>query len=129
MKHAVLVIVACFALGGAALYSGRVLSPYVTFAEAAQSSAAVQIIGRPTGGTSFPLDGNGCTVITLADHYDSSRQMNVTYCGVVSENINHAETVAASGTYDSDRRTFMARRLYYKCPSKYRREASPDSDF
>ncbi len=122
MKKTVLILIIVLSGGGILFFSKNFISPYVSFSEAKKTLSQVQIIGLPQESTSPVYTTEGCLLINLKDYYDSDSEITVQYCGVVPQNLQHSEKIAAHGSYNMEEKVFRAKRLYYKCPSKYTKQ-------
>lgn len=120
MKRLVLGIVILTSLSLIIFFSQSFISPYTTFEKAGTSLDKVQIIGIPERQTDNIFDAEGCLILNLSDYYDPESSMTVKYCRGVPKNLSHAEQVVAHGQYDKKEEIFIASRLYFKCPSKYK---------
>jgi cytochrome c-type biogenesis protein CcmE len=128
MKKLLLIIIAILSLTGIFYFSTGFISPYDTFAEAKTSGSKTQIIGYPVKNKKVGFDESGCLLIEISDHYDPSTQIVVKHCRATPKNIEHAESIVAHGTYDIKSGYFIATKLYYKCPSKYRKQAEDSNE-
>lgn len=105
---------------GFAFYSfNAALSPYVTFVEAAEYPARVQILGYFIDDTPAHFDINTGELQFYMVDGDGTEAM-VLYNGVKPDNFEHAENIVVVGQYKDG--IFWAEDLLVKCPSKYEEE-------
>jgi len=112
------------ALVAAGVYFGitsfkKSVTPYISFAEAKQSTGMVQVNG-------VLADKN--YVLKKDEQYlefklrvSRGEILPVAYRGVIPGNFDQATSIVALGRYQSDH--FEAEQLLVKCPSKYQAEA------
>ena len=107
-----LLLILCFFAFSAVSYQSS-LTPYVTFAQARNTTAIVQIKGVIAGNTVTYEAGK--LLFQLKD--DRGETATVIYTGSMPDGLEQAEAVVAVGNYDMG--TFIAKKLLVKCPSKY----------
>jgi cytochrome c-type biogenesis protein CcmE len=95
------------------------VTPYITFAEARQSSGMVQVNGVLADKNYVAKQEEQYLEFKLRD--DQNHVMNVVYRGVIPGNFDQATSIVAIGRYKGDH--FEAEQLLVKCPSKYQAEA------
>jgi cytochrome c-type biogenesis protein CcmE len=95
------------------------VTPYITFAEARQSSGMVQVNGVLADKNYVAKQEEQYLEFKLRD--DQDHVMNVVYRGVIPGNFDQATSIVAIGRYKGDH--FEAEQLLVKCPSKYQAEA------
>jgi cytochrome c-type biogenesis protein CcmE len=95
------------------------VTPYITFAEARQSSGMVQVNGVLADKNYVARQEEQYLEFKLRD--DQDHVMNVVYRGVIPGNFDQATSIVAIGRYKGDH--FEAEQLLVKCPSKYQAEA------
>ena len=95
------------------------VTPYISFAEARQSTGLVQVNGVLADKNYVLKKDEQYLEFKLRD--SRGEVMPVAYRGVIPGNFDQAVSVVAIGRYDSDH--FEAEQLLVKCPSKYQAEA------
>lgn len=95
------------------------VTPYITFAEARQSSGMVQVNGVLADKNYVAKKEEQYLQFKLRD--DQDHVMDVVYRGVIPGNFDQATSIVAIGRYKGDH--FEAEQLLVKCPSKYQAEA------
>ncbi|OPZ49916.1 MAG: Cytochrome c-type biogenesis protein CcmE [Firmicutes bacterium ADurb.BinA052] len=115
-KRLVLIIlmVVAFAVFAAGAFRSA-LTPYVTFAEAAQRGGSVQVSGLAHKDTARVDAGSGMFLFDLTDR--SGQTMPVQFGGAPPGNFDEAESVVVVGNLHDG--VFEARKILVKCPSKY----------
>ncbi len=103
--------------GGFAFYTfSSSLSPYVTLAEAAESSRQVQVIGNIVRDHEVQFDAEaGVLQFYLVD--EEGTVASVHYKGPRPDNLEESENIVVVGQYIDG--NFQAEKLLVKCPSKY----------
>lgn len=117
MKRAYLIAMLFIGLG--LLMAGRAMIqtivPYVSVAQARESTRKVQVKGQLVQG-SVRLDHTRMqTLFTIQD--DRGDRLLVVHPKIAQGNIQDATEVVAIGQMQGD--VFLAERILYKCPSKY----------
>ncbi len=121
-------VVILAALGfGATTFKGSLVN-YLSFPDAVRATdSTVQIMGVPQAASVAP-DGAGLR-FTMTDGQGHS--MPVLLTGTKPEDFDSAAArgykIAAVGTYDPSRNTFVADSLLVKCPSKYQGAKTADA--
>ena len=112
------VVVIVFA--AVAFYSFQAsLNPYVSLAEAAETTRQVQVIGYINDPASIGFNRqSGSLEFILTDDHGSS--VKVEYAGPKPDNLEHADNVVVVGQHFEG--VFIAQKLLVKCPSKYEQE-------
>lgn len=105
------IILASIAFGASAFV--RNLTPYVTFPEARQSKASVQVMGKLDKDSVVAANGKLNFVIVQAD----GDRMPVTFVSAPPPNFARALEVTVRGSFDGQQ--MQADNLLVKCPSKY----------
>jgi len=108
------VLVVAFLAYGASSFKSN-LTPYVSFGEAMQSPAKVQVAGALVEGSSAYIDEEQELRFVIFD--ENGLRMPVRYRGVKPANFEEATQIVAVGAYDGT--AFEAEQLLVKCPSKY----------
>ena len=96
----------------------KTVTPYISFAEAKQSSRLVQVNGELADKNYVMEADNQFLEFRLKD--EEGEVMPVRYHGVIPGNFDQATMIVAIGRYDGDH--FAAEELLVKCPSKYQTE-------
>ena len=109
-----IIIIAVFTVFGALSFR-KSLTPYVTFEEAKEADAAVQVIGKVVPGESSYDTTTHLFYFTLEDAEGGI--LNVVFDGTKPANFEQATDVVAIGRYQNER--FVANQILVKCPSKY----------
>ena len=91
------------------------MTPYISFAEARQSSGLVQVNGKLADKNYVLKRDQQYLEFKLRDTKDEV--MPVVYRGVIPGNFDQAVSIVAIGRYSGDH--FEAENLLVKCPSKY----------
>jgi cytochrome c-type biogenesis protein CcmE len=94
----------------------KTLTPYVPFEQAMRSPATVQVAGTLVPDTSVYSEADRTLRFVLREK-DGTATMPVDYSGVKPSNFEEATSIVAIGSWDG--KTFHARQLLVKCPSKY----------
>ena len=113
-----LVLVAVGAYFGVTSFKKSV-TPYISFAEARQSSGMVQVNGVLADKNYVLKKNEQYLEFKLRDSHGEI--MPVAYHGVIPGNFDQATSIVALGRYRGDH--FEAEQLLVKCPSKYQAEA------
>ncbi len=87
---------------------------YVTFAEARESTRAVQVKGVAIDGTVIEYEGETWS-FEMEDLAGEAQR--VTHTGAIPVSLFEADNVVVNGRYDGD--DFVATQILVKCPSKY----------
>jgi cytochrome c-type biogenesis protein CcmE len=95
------------------------VTPYISFAEARQSSGLVQVNGTLADKNYVMKPAEQFLEFRLKDSHGEI--LPVRYRGVIPGNFDQALAVVAIGRYQADH--FEAEQLLVKCPSKYQAEA------
>jgi cytochrome c-type biogenesis protein CcmE len=95
------------------------MTPYVTFAEAAESVRVVQVMGGLEKGSSRYDTTSKTLHFNLVD-LETKKILPVAYRDVKPANFEDAVSIVAIGKYQKD--GFHAEKLLVKCPSKYQGE-------
>ncbi len=95
------------------------MTPYISFAEARNSSGLVQVNGVLADKNYVLKKDEQYLSFKLRD--SRGQVMDVVYHGVVPGNFDQATSIVAIGRYTDDR--FKADQLLVKCPSKYQAAA------
>ncbi|MDH7553237.1 MAG: cytochrome c maturation protein CcmE [Spirochaetota bacterium] len=121
MKKSNIIIVSIIAVCGAvALFSFKgILTPYVSFDEAAKGDAYVQVLGKLVKSVPVQNSADGF-IFTIED--DNAKRLTVIHKGSKPLNFEHATSVVAIGTYNKEKQIFEADKILVKCPSKYTKE-------
>ena len=112
------------ALIAAGVYFGvtsfkKSVTPYISFAEAKQSTGMVQVNGVLADKNYVLKPSDQYLKFNLKDA--KGEVMPVEYHGVIPGNFDQAVSVVAIGQFQRDH--FEASQLLVKCPSKYQEEA------
>lgn len=110
----IILVVAAFAVFAAGAFRSA-LTPYVTFAEAAQRGGSVQVSGVADKDTARIDAESGMFLFSLTDR--SGQTMPVQFAGAPPGNFDEAESVVVVGNLHDG--VFEARKILVKCPSKY----------
>jgi cytochrome c-type biogenesis protein CcmE len=110
----IVLIIAAFAVFAAGAFRSA-LTPYVTFAEAAQRGGSVQVSGVADKDTARIDAESGVFLFNLTDR--SGQTMPVRFAGAPPGNFDEAESVVVVGNLHNG--VFEARKILVKCPSKY----------
>ncbi|MDW8103817.1 MAG: cytochrome c maturation protein CcmE [Armatimonadota bacterium] len=117
MKKAYLVAVGFIVLG--LLIAGRAmiqsLVPYVSVAQARESTRKVQVKGQLVQGTVRIDHTRMQTLFVIED--EKGDRLPVVHPKIAQGNIEEATEVVAIGQMQGD--AFVAEKILYKCPSKY----------
>ena len=108
------VLVVAFLAYGTTSFKSN-LTPYVSFAEAANLERKVQVAGGLVENSTEYLDESQELRFTLVE--EDGDTMVVHYDGVKPGNFEEAVQIVAVGSYDNG--VFHAEQLLVKCPSKY----------
>ncbi|GAB4114202.1 MAG TPA: cytochrome c maturation protein CcmE [Spirochaetota bacterium] len=121
MKKSNIIIVSIIVVCGAvALFSFKgILTPYVSFDEAAKGEAYVQVLGKLVKSVPVQNSADGF-IFTIED--DNAKRLTVIHKGSKPLNFEHATSVVAIGTYNKEKQIFEADKILVKCPSKYTKE-------
>jgi cytochrome c-type biogenesis protein CcmE len=116
--------VLALALVGVGAYYGvtsfkKSVTPYISFAEARQSTGMVQVNGVLADKNYVLKKDEQYLEFKLRD--SRGEIMPVAYRGVIPGNFDQATSIVALGRYQGDH--FEAEQLLVKCPSKYQAEA------
>ncbi len=95
------------------------VTPYISFAEARQSTGMVQVNGVLADKNYVLKKDEQYLEFKLRDTH--GEVMPVAYHGVIPGNFDQATSIVALGRYRGDH--FEAEQLLVKCPSKYQAEA------
>ena len=95
------------------------VTPYISFAEARQSTGLVQVNGVLADKNYVLRKDEQYLEFKLRD--SRGEVMPVAYRGVIPGNFDQATSIVALGRYQGDH--FEAEQLLVKCPSKYQAEA------
>jgi cytochrome c-type biogenesis protein CcmE len=95
------------------------VTPYISFAEARQSTGLVQVNGVLADKNYVLKKDEQYLEFKLRD--SRGEVMPVAYRGVIPGNFDQATSIVALGRYQGDH--FEAEQLLVKCPSKYQAEA------
>ena len=106
------IIIASLAFGARAFVTN--LTPYVTFDQAREARAPVQVMGK-LDKESISIDSGTTLDFTLLD--DKGDRLPVTFSAARPANFEMAVQVTAIGRYDG--KIFQAENLLVKCPTKY----------
>jgi len=98
----------------------KTMTPYITFAEARQSSGLVQVHGVLADKQYVLQQDRQFLSFRLKD--EQGEVLPVEYQGVVPGNFDQATSIVAIGRYRNG--TFAAEQLLVKCPSKYQAEGA-----
>jgi len=94
------------------------LTPYVSFAEAKETSQKVQVIGEVDRNAVRYNDQEMQLEFNLVDaKVEDGERMTIVYDGTMPGNFDQAERVVCVGRYENGK--FHADELLLKCPSKY----------
>ncbi len=110
----IVLMIAAFAVFAAGAFRSA-LTPYVTFAEAAQRGGSVQVAGVAGKETARMDAGSGIFRFDLTDH--EGQTVPVQFAGAPPGNFDEAESVVVVGRLHDG--VFEARKILAKCPSKY----------
>jgi len=113
-----LALVAVVAYYGVTSFKKSV-TPYISFAEARQSTGLVQVNGVLADKNYVLKKDEQYLEFKLRD--SRGEVMPVAYRGVIPGNFDQATSIVALGRYQGDH--FEAEQLLVKCPSKYQAEA------
>jgi cytochrome c-type biogenesis protein CcmE len=91
------------------------LTPYVTFAQAKNTSGNVQVRGV-LAAEKISLTDNG-KMVQFALKDEVGETVTVLYRGTKPDGMEQATSIVAIGKYHNDQ--FVAEKLLVKCPSKY----------
>ena len=91
------------------------LTPYVSFAEARERGARVQVIGSIVG-SSVVYDTDSLT-LTFTARDETGDELPIVFKGTMPGNFDQAPKAVCIGTYRDGR--FHADELLLKCPSRY----------
>ena len=95
------------------------LNPYVSLAEAAETTRQVQVIGHINDPATIGFNQqSGSLEFIFTD--DAGSSAKVEYAGPKPDNLEHADNVVVVGKYLEG--VFVAQKLLVKCPSKYEQE-------
>jgi cytochrome c-type biogenesis protein CcmE len=108
-----MLVVAFLAYGATSFKSN--LTPYVSFAEAMQKPAKVQVAGSLVPDSTTYVEESENLSFGIED--EDGTRMKVLYDGVKPGNFEEATQIVAVGSYHDD--AFYAEQLLVKCPSKY----------
>ena len=97
----------------------KTMTPYISFAEAKNSSGLVQVNGTLASKNYVAKPNAQYLQFDLKDQ--KGEVMKVEYHGVIPGNFDQATSIVAIGRYQGDR--FAADQLLVKCPSKYQAQA------
>lgn len=100
---------------GALSLKGSVV-PYVGVREAMRSGRTVQVRGKIEGGSARFDPRTGKIQFTLID--EKGMRMEVSYRGAMPTGYKEADFIVVLGKFMG--KTFEAKRILVKCPSKYR---------
>ena len=115
-------IIVIFVIFGALSFR-KTLTPYVSFEEAKESGATVQVIGEVVfSQVNYDTESHRL-FFPIVDERGSS--MPVEYGGTKPGNFDQADQVVVIGRYQDG--VFLADQLLVKCPSKYQGSAADDS--
>lgn len=98
----------------------KTMTPYITFAEARQSSGLVQVHGVLADKRYVLQQDRQYMSFRLKD--EQGEVLPVEYHGVIPGNFDQATSIVAIGRYKNG--TFTAEQLLVKCPSKYQAEGA-----
>ncbi|MCL1872827.1 MAG: cytochrome c maturation protein CcmE [Clostridiales bacterium] len=117
-RHLIGIIIVVLAISFCGMALRDSLSPYVSFAEARESTKIVQVKGDFVDKkVSLWDEGRGISFF-LED--EEGTRVRVVYAGAAPDNISHATSVVVAGQYQGA--DFLAERILVKCPSKYQVE-------
>lgn len=102
----------------------KTVTPYISFAEARQSSGLVQVNGELADKNYVMESETQFLEFRLKD--EKGEVMPVRYHGVIPGNFDQATMIVAIGRYEGDH--FEAEELLVKCPSKYQTEMEQRSN-
>lgn len=115
-------IIIIFVVFGALSFR-KTLTPYVSFQEARESGATVQVIGQIVL-SEVKYDMNAHQLrFPITDQ--TGERMTVVYEGTKPSNFEQADQAVVIGKYEGG--VFVADQLLVKCPSKYQGSAPDDS--
>lgn len=115
-------IIVAFAIFGALSFR-RTLTPYVSFEEAQESGATVQVIGEVAlSQVRYDTDSH---LLSFPLQDEKGNRMLVQYSGTKPGNFEQADQVVVIGRYENG--IFSADQLLVKCPSKYQGSEAGDS--
>ena len=100
-------------------------TPYVSIAEATSSKNNVQVKGLLNKNFQPQQVGDDFNFSLLDE--ETGETMKVKYFGLKPDNFDDAYHIVAVGKYNSDEKTFHAKKLLIKCPSKYEGQKPPNS--
>ena len=117
------IIIVLFGIWGSSAFLKTTVK-YVTFAEARESGKVVQVSGQVDfDQVNYNEDQKQLEFIMIEpDTLNTGTEdyMKVVYNGVIPGNFEQATSVMVRGRASGD--TFVAEKLYVKCPSKYQAE-------
>jgi cytochrome c-type biogenesis protein CcmE len=115
-------IIVIFVIFGALSFR-KTLTPYVSFEEAKESGATVQVIGEVAlSQARYDTESHRLSFPIIDER---GNQMLVEYSGTKPGNFEQADRVVVIGRYEDG--VFLADQLLVKCPSKYQGAAAGDS--
>jgi len=115
-------IIVIFVVFGALSFR-ETLTPYVSFKEARESGATVQVIGEIVfSQAKYDVDTHQLQFPIIAENQE---RMMVVYNGTKPANFEQADQVVIIGRYENE--IFVADQLLVKCPSKYQGSGPNDS--
>lgn len=103
----------------AAITFNTTLTPYVSIAEAKQSSMVCQVKGERLDNGRFDVQRN-VFIFQIKD--EQGDMINVSYDGAKPGNFDQTSHVVCVGKYENG--WFHAREILVKCPSKYQEEGT-----
>lgn len=112
-----LLLVAGFLVFGLSAFQ-KSLTPYVSFADARETSRTVQVAGAPIKESADYDETARELRFDIAD--EKGDKLSVVYAGVRPANFDDAVSVVAIGRWDGN--AVRAEKLLVKCPSKYQGE-------
>ncbi|MBA3945276.1 MAG: cytochrome c maturation protein CcmE [Herpetosiphonaceae bacterium] len=112
------IIAVALVYGGLSLRKGTVVS-YASVPEAKQTARSVQVFGFLHNKGSYDAAGNWVFDI----QGNNGDLMTVVYTKAKPANFEEAQSIVATGKYDSATKHFQADALLVKCPSKYQEQA------
>ena len=115
-------VIIIFVIFGALSFR-KTLTPYVSFEEAQNSGATVQVIGEVVfSEVKYDIDTHQLQFPLMNENKE---KMMVVYGGTKPANFEQADRVVVIGRYENG--AFNADQLLVKCPSKYQGLAPGDS--
>ncbi len=115
-------IIVIFVIFGALSFR-KTLTPYVSFEEAKESGATVQVIGEVVfPQVKYDIDAHQLQFPIIDENQE---KMVVVYSGTKPANFEQADRVVLIGRYEDG--IFLADQLLVKCPSKYEGSVPDDS--